>query len=42
MFESKHNPGYEKLAQDATGLIAEWLHDEWYEESSEPKPMIEP
>lgn len=41
MFEEKENPGYEKLAQDAKGIVAGWLKNEWYETSSDPKPMIE-
>lgn len=41
MFEEKENPGYERLAQDAKGLVIEWLSNDWYETSSEPKPMLE-
>ncbi|KAH7328442.1 hypothetical protein B0I35DRAFT_473149 [Stachybotrys elegans] len=41
MFNSKENPAYETLTQDAAGLITEWLQNDWYMTSSEPKPMIE-
>lgn len=41
MFDPKENPGYEKMSQEATGLIAGWLHNDWYESSAEEKPMIE-
>ncbi|KAF4979655.1 hypothetical protein FZEAL_4212 [Fusarium zealandicum] len=41
MFTPKENPGYDNLAQDATGLIAEWLQNEWYESSAEERPMLE-
>lgn len=35
MFEPKQNPGYQKLLKDATGLVASWTKNEWYESSSE-------
>lgn len=41
MFTPGENPGYDKLLQDATGLIAEWLQNDWYATSIEEKPMIE-
>ena len=41
MFEEKENPGYEKLAQEAKGLVVEWLHNDWYESSGKPNPMME-
>ncbi|KAK1827785.1 hypothetical protein QBC39DRAFT_290595 [Podospora conica] len=34
MFEPKENPGYEKLANDATEMIASWFRTDWYETSS--------
>ncbi|TQN68945.1 hypothetical protein CSHISOI_06516 [Colletotrichum shisoi] len=40
MFEAKKNPGYDKLKQDAAGLIAQWTRNEWYETSEEDKPAI--
>lgn len=36
MFEPKHNPGYQALLKDATGFVAGWTRNEWYESSSEP------
>lgn len=36
MFEPKNNPGYRGLLKDATGFVAEWTKNEWYESSSEP------
>ena len=41
MFEEKENPGYEKLAQEAKGFVVEWLHNDWYESSTEPKAAME-
>jgi hypothetical protein len=41
MFEPKNNPNYEELLEDATEVIAGWLHNDWYASSSEDKPMIE-
>jgi hypothetical protein len=41
MFEAKENPGYERLSQDATGLIKGWLQNDWYRTSSDPKGLIE-
>ena len=35
MFEEKENPGYDTLAREATGMIAEWARNEWYEGSGE-------
>ncbi|CCF43814.1 hypothetical protein CH063_13414, partial [Colletotrichum higginsianum] len=40
MFEAKKNPGYDRLKQDAAGLIAQWTRNEWYETSEEDKPAI--
>lgn len=37
MFERKLNPGYDKLAGDATNMIASWLKNEWYDTSSAGK-----
>lgn len=34
MFEPRDNPGYEKLARDATDMIASWFRTDWYESSS--------
>ena len=34
MFEPKENPGYEKLATDATEMISSWFRTDWYESSS--------
>lgn len=33
MFEEKENPGYDKMRNEAAGLIAEWLRNDWYESS---------
>ncbi|KAF7542313.1 hypothetical protein G7046_g10180 [Stylonectria norvegica] len=41
MFTPRENPGYEKLSQDAKGLIARWAKNDWYESSSEEKLMLE-
>lgn len=35
MFEPPNNPGYEKLAYDAAGLIGQWTRNDWYETSAE-------
>ncbi|KAJ9154923.1 Very-long-chain (3R)-3-hydroxyacyl-CoA dehydratase [Pleurostoma richardsiae] len=35
MFEPKENPGYEKLAQDATQMITSWTRNDWYESSGQ-------
>lgn len=35
MFEPKENPGYNKLADGAAQLIAQWTTNEWYESSTE-------
>ena len=40
MFEKSDNPGYERLARDATGFVVEWLQNDWYETSAESKPML--
>lgn len=34
MFEPGDNPGYRKLAIDATNLIVSWAKNQWYESSS--------
>lgn len=34
MFEPKENPGYDKLAHDASDMIAKWLRNDWYESSN--------
>ncbi|KAK3322256.1 hypothetical protein B0H66DRAFT_553836 [Apodospora peruviana] len=34
MFEPTQNPGYEKLARDATDMIKGWLLNDWYESST--------
>lgn len=41
MFDPKENPGYERLAQDAKGIITEWLKNDWYESSAEDMLMLE-
>ncbi|KAH8894912.1 hypothetical protein GQ53DRAFT_715612 [Thozetella sp. PMI_491] len=33
MFEPKENPGYEMLANEAKGMIASWLQNDWYASS---------
>lgn len=35
MFEKGQNPGFEALSKDASGLIAKWLQNDWYESSTE-------
>lgn len=40
MFTPSENPGYDRLLQDATGLVAGWLSNEWYESSVEERLMI--
>jgi hypothetical protein len=34
MFESKGNPGYAQLSEDAKNLIVSWSKNEWYETST--------
>jgi hypothetical protein len=41
MFEPKENPGYERLSQDAKDMIVGWLQNEWYQTSTEPRPMLQ-
>lgn len=41
MFEPKQNPGYQKLLKDATGLVASWTKNEWYESSSDAQEACE-
>lgn len=41
MFEENGNPGHETLSRDATGLIAGWFKNGWYESSVESRPMVE-
>lgn len=41
MFDPKENPGYKKLSKDATDLIAGWLHNDWYESSSDDNKLLE-
>ncbi|POR36457.1 Uncharacterized protein TPAR_03346 [Tolypocladium paradoxum] len=38
MFEPMENPGYDKLSDDAAGLIAKWADNDWYASSSEVLP----
>ncbi|KAF9872642.1 hypothetical protein CkaCkLH20_09821 [Colletotrichum karsti] len=40
MFDAKQNPGFEKLKQDATTLVAQWTKNDWYEASTEDKLAI--
>lgn len=39
MFESKENPGYDKLTNDAAQTIARWTMNDWYESSTEADIM---
>ncbi|KAH6964066.1 hypothetical protein DER45DRAFT_610395 [Fusarium avenaceum] len=41
MFTPKENPGYNKLTQDATGVIFEWLQNDWYETSAKDPLLLE-
>ncbi|KAF5024007.1 hypothetical protein F66182_3953 [Fusarium sp. NRRL 66182] len=41
MFTPRENPGYNKLVQDATEVIHEWLQNEWYETSAEDPLLLE-
>jgi hypothetical protein len=34
MFLPKDNPGYFKLAEDARGLVVQWVDRGWHESSS--------
>ena len=34
MFESKENPGYARLSEDAKDLIVAWSKNDWYETST--------
>ena len=38
MFEPKENPSYDKLSEDAAGLIAKWSNNDWYASSTEVEP----
>ncbi|OAA67414.1 hypothetical protein ISF_03590 [Cordyceps fumosorosea ARSEF 2679] len=40
MFEEDENPAYDALLIDAAACITKWLHNDWYESSTEeiPKP----
>ncbi|KAL8409002.1 hypothetical protein RB594_007448 [Gaeumannomyces avenae] len=40
MFEPAQNPGYEKLAHDAAGLISSWTRNEWYDSSAEQPDLL--
>ncbi|KAF4991184.1 hypothetical protein FGRMN_7989 [Fusarium graminum] len=40
MFTPKENPGYNMLVQDATGVIYEWLQNDWYETSAEDPLLL--
>jgi hypothetical protein len=35
LFEKGKNPRFEALSKDASGLIAKWLQNDWYETSTE-------
>ncbi|KAK1765760.1 hypothetical protein QBC33DRAFT_590608 [Phialemonium atrogriseum] len=35
MFTPRDNPGYARLASDATQLITQWVRNDWYESSSQ-------
>lgn len=39
MFTPRENPGYNKLTQDATGVIHSWLQNDWYDTSAE-EPLL--
>ncbi|KAM3561024.1 hypothetical protein MY1884_002593 [Beauveria asiatica] len=39
MFEEDENPGYDKLLIDAAARITSWLHNDWYESSTEEIPQ---
>ena len=39
MFTPRENPGYNKLTQDAAGVIHSWLQNDWYETSAE-EPLL--
>ncbi|KAG5796087.1 hypothetical protein H9Q69_004882 [Fusarium xylarioides] len=41
MFTPRENPGYNKLAQDATEMIRGWLQNDWYETSAEEPLLLE-
>jgi hypothetical protein len=41
MFTPRENPGYNKLAQDATEVIHGWLQNGWYETSAEEPLLLE-
>jgi len=41
MFTPRENPGYNKLAQDATEVIRGWLQNGWYETSAEEPLLLE-
>ncbi|KAM3514597.1 hypothetical protein MY11210_001703 [Beauveria gryllotalpidicola] len=39
MFEEDENPGYDALLIDAAARITSWLHNDWYESSTEEIPQ---
>jgi len=41
MFDSKENPEYQTLINDATSLLAQWLQNEWYASSKADPPLLE-
>ncbi|KAJ4144883.1 hypothetical protein LMH87_003751 [Akanthomyces muscarius] len=41
MFEEDENPGYDALLIDAAAHITKWLHNDWYESSTEEIPQPE-
>lgn len=41
MFEEDENPGYDAMSIDAAAYITTWLHNDWYEGSTEDIPQTE-
>ncbi|KAM3546082.1 hypothetical protein ARSEF1564_000981 [Beauveria bassiana] len=41
MFEEDENPGYDTLLIDAAARITSWLHNAWYESSTEEIPQAD-
>lgn len=41
MFDMAQNPGFEKLKNDAAGLITSWVKKDWYDSSSEEPAKVE-
>ncbi len=40
MFEPRENPGYEKMLNEATEMVASWVrNNDWYSSAGGTRPM---